>query len=391
MMLTLQIMRLMRAYVWVRSCNNYQPRPLIIGVGPLLALACSTMAAPNGDELAPYSIEDLRHLKQRMCKGAGCYGAVYEVSVSGCPCIAKRLHDILVEQAVSVEQKSSIRSRFREECILLSKLRHPNVVQFIGVHYGKTQDDLTLVMEALYIDLDRCLAEQKLYEREIPFPIQLSILLDISYGLLYLHSQSDPIIHRDLTASNILLTRDMRAKLADLGLSKIMDLHLLRSAAHTVCPGALGVMPPEALVKHPKYDVKLDNFSFGTLVLHVVNYEFPVPYEVPKCQRGMVSVTRRRDAIDRMGESHCLRQLVCRCLHDDPKKRPTTAKIASELEKLSEEHPKQFSDVLEMYEAVKQLTKNARGTAEQSVQLQEENCDLLQKLESEARKLLQFD
>ena len=346
------------------------------------------MAAPNDDELAPYFIENLLYLRQRKCKGAGCYGAVYEVSVSGCPCIAKRLHDILVEQSVSVEQKSSIRARFREECILLSKLRHPNVVQFVGVQYGKTQNDLTLVMEALYIDLDRCLAEQKSVEREIPFPIQLAILLDVSYGLLYLHSQCDPIIHRDLTASNILLTRDMRAKIADLGMSKILDLHLLRSAAQTVCPGALGVMPPEALAKDPQYDIKLDIFSFGTLMLHMANHEFPVPYEVPieDCQRGMVSVARRRDAVDAMGKSHCLHHLVCRCLHDVPKKRPATADITRELESRSKDHPKQFEDVLEMCETVKQLRKSVKVVAEENAQLQKENCDLLQKLKSEARK-----
>ena len=152
----------------------------------------------------------------------------------------------------------------------------------MGVCYGKTlTGELSLAMEKLYTDLEKCLNDYRI----IPLPIQLSILLDVAYGLLYLHSHNPPIIHRDVKASIVLLTTDMRAKLADLGVSKILNVHPLSEAARTMCPGASGVMPPEALMENPLYTTKLDDFSFGTLVLHIVNHEFPVPFETFDLER----------------------------------------------------------------------------------------------------------
>ena len=100
--------------------------------------------------------------------------------MNGFPCFTKHLHDILVgsnrESQVSEEEKAAIRGRFRKECVLLSKLRHPNIVQFIGVHYGRNREDLTLVMEGLYTDLDKYLEKYMKEKRTVPLPFQLSIL-----------------------------------------------------------------------------------------------------------------------------------------------------------------------------------------------------------------------
>ena len=101
------------------------------------------------------------------------------------------------------------------------------------------------------------------------FNDNFSILLDVLYGLLHLHSQTPPIIHRDLTAANILVTCDMKAKIADLGISKILsELNPLLASAQSALPGTLGYMPPEALVEEPQYGTKLDVFSFGVVSLY---------------------------------------------------------------------------------------------------------------------------
>ena len=108
----------------------------------------------------------------------------------------------------------------------------------------------------------------------IPNHIKNSILLDVSLGLLYLHTQTPPIIHHDLTVSNVLLTSDMKAKITDFGVSCVFDPeageHYMRIST---CPSALVHMPPEALqsdykVTSDNFD-KLDAFSFGVLILHV--------------------------------------------------------------------------------------------------------------------------
>ena len=299
------------------------------------------------NDLSPFYVRNVEGMDLKQAKGSGSYGSVYQVTVNGFPCIAKRLHDILVgPQHVNPEERLAISSRFREECMLLSQLRHPNIVQFIGVHCGRRQDDLTLLMEGLYMDLEQCLTVHS----SVPLPIRLQILLDVAYGLLYLHSQSPPIVHRDLKASNVLLTSDMRAKLADLGVSKILEVHPLSEVVRSACPGTPGVMPPEALVEKPSYTTKLDIFSFGTLILHVVNHEFPMPFETDTFERGKQHITKRMSSLKKMGEAHCLYPLVIRCLQDAPQRRPSTAEVCSDLRDLSKELPRKFENILTMYE-----------------------------------------
>jgi len=144
------------------------------------------------DQLAPFVLKSVHGLDTGEKKGSGAYGAVYKVTVDGVPCIAKRLHDILVNPDVSERQRTYIKQKFHDECVLLSQLRHPNIVHFVGVHCGSNQDDMSLILECLDTDLARCLQTQT----NIPIEVKLSILLDVSCGLLYLHTLSPrKIIH----------------------------------------------------------------------------------------------------------------------------------------------------------------------------------------------------
>ena len=173
-----------------------------------------------------YTIRTLEGFDERKVVGGGSYGAVYEVMMNGTPCIAKKVHDILVGQRghidVGRDEVEAIREKFIKECSLLSSLRHPNIVQFLGIYREK--GEILLVMEYMPMDLAKCLDTCTKQEYIIPLPIKLSILQDVTNGLLHLHSLTPPIMHRDLTAANILLTSDMRAKIADLGVSKVFDL-----------------------------------------------------------------------------------------------------------------------------------------------------------------------
>ena len=153
---------------------------------------------------------------------------------------------------VSPEERQGIRERFLNECLLLSKLDHPNVVKFTGVHFKLSdRSDVTLIMERLHMDLENFLNPKQ--RPDIDHFTKLSILLDVSSGLLYLHTQLEkPLIHRDLTAANVLLTEDFKqAKIADLGVSKLIENYAQRAATRTACPGTLAYMPPEALYERP--------------------------------------------------------------------------------------------------------------------------------------------
>ena len=91
----------------------------------------------------------------------------------------------------------------------------------------------------------------------MPEEINYSILEDVAVGLQYLHDRQDPIIHRDLSANNVLLTGDMRAKISDLGVAKILNTNPIRMSTMTKTPGTQCYMPPEAMVHKPRYNIKV--------------------------------------------------------------------------------------------------------------------------------------
>ena len=306
----------------------------------------------NGSTTTIDKVEDLSKRKER---GRGCYGAVYEVRVDGVPCVAKRLHDILVgrekEEQVSVEQREELISSFRRECNILSCLRHPNVVQFMGVHCGGSDEaDISLIMEYMHMDLEQCI---KTYPN-IPLPYKTSILKDVAYGLAYLHSRN--IIHRDLNTGNILLTESLRAKIADLGVSNLLDRKVAMWRTKTICPGAPNFMPPESLTKAPKYTDKLDIFSFGHLTLNLVIQEEPhvddSSIKSRDVKKKLVQFGKRREALDLMshqlgGPRHSLYSTVVLCLNDTPDQRPTSRDLVKRMENICQQHPIPHKNILE--------------------------------------------
>ena len=330
-----------------------------------------------------FEIESVEGLSERKEKGRGCYGVVYEVRVHGVPCIAKRLHNILVgrggEEPVSDEERAGVIQKFREEVNLLSRLRHPNVVQFLGVHYGCDKADISLIMEHVHMDLEHCITAYS----NIPHAYKTSILRDVSYGLAYLHSMS--IIHRDLNAGNVLLTESLKAKIADLGVAKLFDW---TSAKHrialTKCPGTLDFMPPESLGKKPKYDCKLDIFSVGHLILYLVNQEAPDVTDKTATEedfkRHQVQAGKRREALNQMGgPDHPLYTTAIQCLSDNPENRPTSTELVKRMEEKCLPVPPQVNalelkfqlesqlkfEKMKMYQEVEQKKKQMYQEVEQ--------------------------
>ena len=107
--------------------------------------------------------------------------------------------------------------------------------------------------------------------------VKLSMLLYVSRGLWYLHAHHPPIVHRDLSPNNVLLTSQFVAKISDLGVAKVIQADSKKTK--TRAPGTVDFMPPEALLETPEYGhgPPLDVFSYGGVILHVVNQEWPKP------------------------------------------------------------------------------------------------------------------
>lgn len=162
---------------------------------------------------------------------------------------------------------------FGRECKILSTLHHPNIVQFVGV-----SKDRWIFMEYLHASLidyiDNGIRTKKRLRR-LSLQQKLKILYNVALGLQYLHERDKPILHRDLTARNVLLTKDLRAKIADLGQAIVKQHNYEQYMSQA--PGALCYMPPEVLKRNPKYDQSIDIFSFGVLILHTISELLPVP------------------------------------------------------------------------------------------------------------------
>ena len=288
--------------------------------------------------------------------GAGAYGIVYRVTVptkdGGRLCVAKKLHEVLAHadsnfNNTTSRQRDFIVEKFKSECRILSTLDHPNVVGFVGVHFGRDQNDISLVMELLHTNLDTFVEQ---YPNTPPHQ-RISILCDVSEGLYYLHSLTPPLIHRDLTAFNILLTEDYKAKIADLGVSRFFDPSMANKVKLTQNPGHQVYMPPESQLQNPAYTTKLDIFSFGNLIIHTINGELPDIFKLPLervnelSSEGREELMRRGDSFHekKMSERHSLYPLVVCCLHDRPEERPEVETVRSSLKQLYEKYPKEVS------------------------------------------------
>ena len=177
-------------------------------------------------------------------------------------CAGKRLHETLID--IENEGVAEVIRKYLQECQLMSSLRHPNITQFLGLCFLPGTQLPLLVMERLETSLDELIE----HVPNLPLSFKRSALEDVACGLLYLHDRHPPVIHRDLTSKNILLTSSLVAKITDMGNSRIANMRPGQMARTlTKLPGTAVYMPPEAQHDTSRYGPSLDIFSFGHLTL----------------------------------------------------------------------------------------------------------------------------
>ena len=182
---------------------------------------------------------------------------------------------------VGRQELERTKTTYLHECRQCCVLRHPNIVQFLGLYYPlpTTQSSSgtklpVIVMELMEESLKSYVEFAERNNTIIPYLSKFSILQDVAQGLRYLHHQNPPVIHRDLSPNNILLTAHLVAKISDLGVAKAVNLDSKQTM--TKVPGTSDFMPPEALEESSKYGPPLDIFSYGGVALFVISQEWPV-------------------------------------------------------------------------------------------------------------------
>ena len=297
--------------------------------------------------------------------GRGAYGIVKEVLVHGTLCAAKQVHEVLLEHAMSGEQ-NIVQKMFTQECCQCSNLRHPNLVQFLGIYYPDESVSLPwLIMEKLHVSLTGLL--KKYPPEDLSFARKISILQDVSLGIQYLHSKN--IVHRDISSNNILLTKHLVAKLSDFGVAKMIDPK--HAVTHTQTPGTLIFMPPESTSLNPKYNAPVDVFSFGCVTIHAMTHQWPVPEDqVTKDLRALSEIERRMRYLEMVKMIPSLMMLIGSCLKNIPEHRPTIGKVVEKLQNIV------IDESLFVYDNVLELEKRLKSEKIDRVMSAEEDVSM---------------
>ena len=212
--------------------------------------------------------------------GKGSDAIVQEVNWLGTLCAAKQLHEILLEDDSTGGAKRFIEN-FEKECMTWSRLVHPCIVQFLGVHFLSGSRIPMLILEKMDTSLRNYLEAHK--KEEFPFPDKVYVLRQVAQALSYLHNLNPPLVHHDLSSNNVLLNGvSLQAKVTDFGMTRALD-HSKMSRKSSV-KGTQAFMPPEGLVDNPKYDDKLDIFSYGNFIITTVTHKWPNPGPSKKYQ-----------------------------------------------------------------------------------------------------------
>ena len=268
------------------------------------------------------------------CLGSGSYGTVCKAKLNELPCAAKLLHIILFQ--FEDPRSQTIRRRFEQECEILKNMRHPNVVQYLGVTHDPQSGLPILLMELLDGNLTNFL---ECSDGPIPYHIQVNLWHDIALALTYLHSKH--IIHRDLSGNNVLLIAGSRAKVTDFGMSKLSVVDASMSRL-TQCPGTPLYMSPEALRTPPIYTDKLDVFSSGVVAIQIITRNYPDPgpdmleRDDPSAPTGISftpipEIERRRNDIDLIDREHPMLPVIQSCLKDRERERPSAQQLCHQL------------------------------------------------------------
>ncbi|CAN8240756.1 unnamed protein product [Cochlearia groenlandica] len=223
------------------------------------------------------------------------------------------------------ETRAKLEQQFKSEVSLLSRLFHPNIVQFIAACkkppvYCIITDYMTQGNLRIYLN------KKDPYSLSIETVLRLA--LDISRGMEYLHSQG--IIHRDLKSNNLLLNYEMRVKVADFGTS-CLEKQCKETKGNM---GTYRWMAPE-MIKEKPYTRKVDVYSFGIVLWEIITTLHPFQGMTPVQAAFAVSQKNKRPPLSASFQP-ALAHLIKRCWSENPSKRPDFSNIVTVLEKYEE-------------------------------------------------------
>ncbi|XP_016443377.2 putative serine/threonine-protein kinase SIS8 isoform X1 [Nicotiana tabacum] len=249
--------------------------------------------------------------------GLGSYGEVYRGEWHGT--------EVAVKKFLDQDITGDSLEEFRSEVRIMKRLRHPNVVLFMGA--VTRSPHLSIVTEflhrgSLYRLIHR--PNNQLDERR-----RLRMALDAARGMNYLHNCTPMIVHRDLKSPNLLVDKNWVVKVCDFGLSRMKHSTFLSSRSTA---GTAEWMAPEVLRNEPSNE-KCDVYSFGVILWELCTLQQPWGGMNPMQVVGAVGFQHRRlDIPEDMDPA--IADIIRKCWQTDPRLRPSFAEIMAALKPL---------------------------------------------------------
>ncbi|KAJ0398139.1 hypothetical protein P43SY_004336 [Pythium insidiosum] len=276
-----------------------------------------------GDEdLLPFHmrVEDLQDVR---LIGSGGHGVVYLVKYRQSRLLASKR---LIRDHITREKTRQLVAEIK----LVAKLEHPNIVQFVGAAWT-TECDLQALFEYmpngdLRTHLDKTIEQEWSDEK-------LQITVDIVEALVYVHSFSPPLVHRDLKSRNVLLSAEMRGKLSDFGVSRFQS----ENQTMTAGVGTSRWLAPEVITGScGEYNQACDIYSFGVLLSELDTHLVPfsnlrLPSGNPMPEVAILQHVSNGDLKPTFFEMTCpsgILTLAQRCLSVNPSDRPSAVEAA---------------------------------------------------------------
>ncbi|KAL3722012.1 hypothetical protein ACJRO7_034372 [Eucalyptus globulus] len=281
-----------------------------------------------------FAYDDLKTITGEFGKklGEGGFGSVFEGTLSdGTKVAVKRLDGF-----------GQVKKSFLAEVETIGSIHHVNLVRLMGFCAEKSHR--LLIYEYMSNgSLDRWIFH-KSSERILDWQQRKKIILDIAKGLNYLHEDCrQKIIHLDIKPQNILLDENFNAKVADFGLSKLIDKD--QSQVVTTMRGTPGYLAPEWL--SAAITEKVDVYSFGVVILEIVCGRKIFDRSLDQEDMHLLSLFKRKaeeeqllDIVDKSSDDmqlngpHAVKmmRIAAWCLQGDYIKRPSISMIIKELE-----------------------------------------------------------
>ncbi|XP_059312162.1 serine/threonine-protein kinase EDR1 isoform X1 [Lycium ferocissimum] len=249
--------------------------------------------------------------------GLGSYGEVYHADWNGT--------EVAVKKFLDQDFSGAALAEFKREVRIMRRLRHPNVVRFMGAITRPPH--LSIITEflprgSLYRIIHR--PHSQIDERR-----RIKMALDVAKGMDCLHTSNPTIVHRDLKSPNLLVDKNWNVKVCDFGLSRLKHNTFLSSKSTAGTPEW---MAPEVLRNEPSNE-KCDIYSFGVILWELATLRLPWSGMNPMQVVGAVGFQNKRLEIPKELDPIVAR-IIWECWQTDPNLRPSFAQLAVALTSL---------------------------------------------------------